>query len=85
MHTRSAVHVLDLDAGTYERVPGPESTDFCTDGVVHAFNDVTPPEVGSPMLVWFDDMDNPDLRERWHRTSRVRRIEREQASDAPTL
>lgn len=78
IHTRSAIHVIDIEAGTYERVPGPDSDDFVTDGILHRFNDLTPPEVGSPMLVTFDDMDDPATKYRWHRTSRVRRIERVQ-------
>ncbi|WP_374455942.1 hypothetical protein [Nocardioides sp.] len=78
------MHVVDLDARTHERVPGPDSAAFGTDGLVHEFNDITPPEVGSPMLVWFDDMDEPQLRERWHRTSWVRRIERVEAAESST-
>lgn len=82
IHPRSAVHVIDLDARTYERVPGPDSADFATDGFVHEFNTISSPEVGSPMSVWFDDMDQPELRQRWHQTSRVRRIERAPAVGA---
>jgi len=74
--TRTSEHVLDLDAWTYWRRPGP--------GAVTAAADVGPlrllrvpvwPQVGGYLYVWYQDPDRPDLQERWHRTATIARIE----------
>jgi hypothetical protein len=75
VHTRGSVHVLDLDAGTYQRRPGPASQRFAHDNTTLTLTHLdTWPEVGGRMLLWFDDPDHPDLLEHWRLTSTIRRI-----------
>jgi hypothetical protein len=75
IHSRDSVHVLDLDAWTYERRPGATSQRFAHDNTVVALTRVEVwPRVGGRMLVWFDDPDAPDLLEHFRLCSRIRAI-----------
>lgn len=75
IHSRRSVHVLDLDAGTYERRPGIDSQPFPYDNRTCRLTRIEIwPQVGGRMLLWFDDPDFPDLLEHWCLCSRIQRI-----------
>lgn len=75
VYTNNTCHVLDLDAQTYERHPGPASGRFAGDSAVVRLTRVeTWPQVGSSMMLWFDDPDVPWAVEHWRVSSPVRRI-----------
>ncbi len=75
IHSRRSVHVLDLDAGTYERRPGPNSQPFAHDNHSCRLTRVEIwPRVGGQMFVWFDDPGFPELLEHWRLCSRIQRI-----------
>lgn len=42
-------------------------------------------DLGGRMLLYFDDMSYPDLIDRWHGTSYIRRIQRVQGPDGPPV
>jgi len=80
VHSRGSVHVLDLDARTYERRPGPTSQHFTFDNSVVSLTRVALwPEVGGKMAIFFDDPDD-HLLEHWRVSSRIEAI----IADTPT-
>jgi hypothetical protein len=84
IHTRGSIHVLDLDAGTYERRPGPTSRRFAHDNTTLVLTRVEIwPQVGARVLVWVDDPDLPELLEFWRLTSTINRIARDGDDDPP--
>jgi hypothetical protein len=73
--SRGTVHVLDLDAGTYERRPGPTSQTFAYDNQPLPLTRIEVwPEVGGRMIVWFDDPVHPPALEHYRVCSRIRSI-----------
>ncbi len=75
VRSHNTTHMLDLDAHTYERRPGPASQRFLHDGVPVRLTRVEVwPTVGGRMLIWFDDPDTPDLLEHWRLCSTIRGI-----------
>lgn len=83
--TRSGtVHILDLDARTYQRRPGPTSQRFAHDNTIVALTRVQVwPHVGGRMLIWFDDPHDPDLLEHFRACSRIDRIVRDRRGIRP--
>lgn len=83
IHTNKTVHVVDLDARTYERRPGPESKPFPGDNSPMSFTRIDLwPCIGQRMMIWFDDPRAPELFEYFHLTSSVRKISRDEAATA---
>jgi hypothetical protein len=83
IHSHHSTHVLDLDARTYERRPGPKGQSFAYDNTAVALTRVEVwPRVGGRMLVWFDDPHVPDLVEHFRVCSRIRQITRDDPSVA---
>lgn len=75
--TRHTRHVLDLDARTYRREPGPDSTPMPHDGRTVTLTRVQLwPTAGDVQLVWFDDPDLPELFEHWRKSSTIAEIRR---------
>jgi hypothetical protein len=75
--TKTSKHIWDLDAGTYQRIPGSDGPQFPWDGrAVHLARVSAWPKVGDKSLIWFDDPSMPDALEQWRRSSTVLRIER---------
>ena len=73
-HTR---HILDLDARTYRREPGPDGTPMLHDGRTVALTRVQLwPKAGDVQLVWFDDPDLPGLFEHWRKSPAIAEIRR---------
>lgn len=78
--SRGSVHVLDLDARTYERRPGPTSQAFDYDNQPVVFTRIELwPKVGGQMLIWFDYPVHPELIEHYRACSRIRSITRDAA------
>lgn len=78
VRSRGTVHVLDLDAGTYERRPGPTSQTFAYDNQPVPLTRIEIwPEVGGRMFVWFDDPGLPEALEHYRVCSRIRSITRD--------
>lgn len=77
--TKGSKHIWDLDAMTYTRLPGPDSTagSMLHDNIAHRITRVDRwPRVGSYSLVWFDDPDWPQAPfEHWRKSSTIRSIE----------
>lgn len=72
--TGTTRHVFDLDARTYRRVTGPDSTPIDLSDKTVRFTLVEWwPRVGEMHLVWFDDPDDPGM-EHFRRSSRIRSI-----------
>ncbi len=68
---------MDLDAGTYRRLPGPGRGSFDYDGELLTLTRIERwPTVGETFFIWFDDPSVPDLLEHWRQSGRVRTIER---------
>jgi hypothetical protein len=75
VRSRGTVHVLDLDARTYERRPGPTSQAFPYDNQAVPLTRIEVwPEVGHRMLLWFDDPAQPETLEHYRVCSRIRSI-----------
>ena len=75
--TRGSVHVFDLDASTWCRIPRYGRGAFPYDGKTVVLSRVEVwPRVGCMFLIRFDDIDFPTLVERWHRSSIVTAITR---------
>lgn len=75
IRAQGTTHVLDLDAGTYERRPRPTSRRFEHDDTVVTLTRVEVwPHVGGRMMVWFDDPCAPELLEHWRVCSRIQSI-----------
>lgn len=69
-------HVWDLDAGTYQRMPGEGGKTFDFDGRPVVIGRVGRwPEVGRSFLIFFDDPDRPWM-EQWRLSSPVQSIRR---------
>lgn len=85
VHTQGSSHVFDLDRMTWRRIPSPSSGfgPQPTDGVEHTITEMRFwPRVGSLFVLWIDDCDSGVTKERWHRSSRIRLIERRDAAAA---
>jgi hypothetical protein len=75
IHSRGTVHLLDLDARTYRRQPGPTSQSFPYDNQDLELSRVEVwPQVGGRMLLFFDDPEHPDLIEHYRVCSRIQSI-----------
>lgn len=75
--TKSSRHMWDLDAGTYQRLPGDDGPAFDWDGRVVRITKVDRwPAVGGKSLIWFDDPEMPDELEQWRRSATIVSIER---------
>lgn len=88
--TVGSQHLWDLDAGTYERLPGEGRASFAHDARVVAISRVQQwPAVGSQSVVWFDDPDDA-LIEQWRVSStiasiqQVRRIDEQGPGPVPS-
>lgn len=76
--SRGTVHVLHLDAGTYERRPGPTGQAFAYDNQPLPLTRIEVwPQVDGRMIVWFDDPDSPHAFEHYRVCSRIRSIVRD--------
>ncbi|TQJ49279.1 hypothetical protein FBY26_0957 [Phycicoccus sp. SLBN-51] len=76
VRTRSSTHIWDLDAMTYIRVPGPDSTAMPYDEREVPFTRVEAwPAVGRRTLLFFDDPYDFTT-EHWRICSRIRSITR---------
>jgi hypothetical protein len=76
VRARSSRHIWDLDAMTYTRLPGLDSTPMPYDGVPVPMTRVERwPAVGKQTLLFFDDPDDPTL-EHWRICSTIRAIVR---------
>lgn len=74
--TRRSQHIWDLDAMTYQRLPGAGGNRFEHDGGVHAITSVQSyPAVGSCSYVFFEDPDRPWM-EQWRISSTIASITR---------
>src|SRR5262245_38235373 len=74
--TQGSEHVWDLDAMTYQRLPGRDRGHFEFDGQVLRISRITRwPKVGGQSVVWFDDPTDA-LIEQWRISSRIRLIVR---------
>lgn len=74
--TLGSRHVWDLDAGTYQRIPGATRASFDWDKAVVRLTRVERwPAVGSTSFIWFDDPALPDLVEQWRQSSTIVSIE----------
>lgn len=73
IHTLGSQHVIDLDARTVQRIPGPGSARGHNDGT-HRLWSVERCEIGRPGL-WMIASDDPDIEYFWHRSSIIRHIE----------
>ena len=74
--TRGSRHLWDLDAGTYQRIPGEGRSAFPHDSAVVRITHVERwPKVGSTSLVWFDDPERPWETEHWRQCSTIESIE----------
>lgn len=74
--TVTSQHIWDLDAGTYQRLPGGGQPRFLHDEVVVPIARVERwPAVGATSLVWFDEPAAPLFWEHWRRSSTVVSIE----------
>lgn len=80
--TQGSQHVWDLDAMTYQRIPGRGSAQMAHDHQTHPIVRVeVRPIVGGYFRVWFTDPDDPGW-EQFRQSSTIRRIERlEQAGE----
>jgi hypothetical protein len=75
--TKRSRHIWDLDAGTYQRLPGADSQQFAHDGDPHRITRVEQwPVVGSASFIWFDDPEHPAVLEQYRISSPVRSITR---------
>lgn len=73
--TQGSEHVWDLDAMTYQRLPGLGRGQFDHDRTVVAIGRVEVwPAVGSCSLLFYDDPDRPCTHEQWRMSSLIRRI-----------
>jgi hypothetical protein len=81
--TKGSQHIWDLDAMTYQRLPGTGNAVLISSRAVFAHDgDVLQitaverwPEVGHTSLVWFDDPAHPQLLEHWRQSSTIVSIE----------
>lgn len=74
--TLGSRHIWDLDAMTYQRLPGAESGRFAYDETELPILQVDRwPAVGRSSVVWFDDPSSR-LLEHWRVSSTIQRIER---------
>jgi hypothetical protein len=74
--TKSSQHIWDLDARTYQRLPGTGGSQFACDGEVVRLTRVERwLEVGDKSFIWFDDPDMPDGLKHWRRSSTLQRTE----------
>lgn len=75
--TQGSRHVWDLDAMTYQRIPGAGRGQFAYDLRVVKITRVERwPRVGDVFHVMYDDPREPTRWEQWRRSSAIRRIER---------
>jgi len=75
--TKRSRHVWDLDAGTYQRLPGESSQQFAHDGDAHRITRVEHwPALGTSSFVWFDDPGHPESIEQYRISSPIRSITR---------
>lgn len=83
VRTRSSTHIWDLDAMTYTRLPGEDSTFMPYDEEEMPLTRVDVwPAVGHRTLLFFDDPEDPTT-EHWRICSRIRSITRVGSSTAP--
>jgi hypothetical protein len=84
--TRGSRHVWDLDAGTWQRLPGPGRSRFPWDQTPVRISRVERlPAVGDVAVLWFDDPDAPTAVEHWRQSSTITAIERlADSADRPT-
>lgn len=76
VRTRSSSHIWDLDAMTYTRLPGEDSSLMPYDEEEMPLTRVDVwPAVGHRTLLFFDDPDDPTM-EHWRICSRIRSITR---------
>lgn len=75
---RGSRHVWDLDAWTYQRLPHADASFSAPqDGQVLSITRVERwPAVGGTSLVWFDDLDAPNLLEHWRMSNVIVSIQR---------
>lgn len=74
--------MLDLDAWTYERRPGPTSRSFPFDNETLPLGRVELwPVVGQQMMVWFDDPVTPDTLDHYRVCSTISSIRRDEDAD----
>lgn len=74
--TQGSQHILDLDAGTWKRIPGEGRSSFSHDDEVLEFTRIEAwPRVGSIFRVVFDDPGMPDYVEHWRQSSTIKSIE----------
>lgn len=75
--TQTSQHVLDLDAGTWQRLPGQDAPTFRYDLTPLCWTRLDLwPAVGGAMLVCFDVQDGMFTVEHWRLSSPIRSIER---------
>jgi hypothetical protein len=74
VHTADAVYIVDLDARTLERRPGPNASHHSTDSP-RPLRSVEICRVGEPAFLTVVDVDSSDGY-RWQITGEVTRIER---------
>jgi hypothetical protein len=81
--TKTSRHVWDLDACTYQRLPGDDAPPFSWDARVVRLTRVDQwPVVGEKSLIWFDDPGAPASVEQWRRSATIQSIRRLSAPDA---
>jgi hypothetical protein len=72
VRSQGSRHLIDLDAMTYQRLPGPGRARFAHDGHPVRLTRMNRwLRVGSTFLVWVDDPTRPDLLEHWHQSSTI--------------
>ena len=73
--TQKTQHIWDLDAMTYQRVPGPASKQVDHDIDPQPITHIERwPAVGSVFVAYFDDPRHPDMLEQWRQSSTIRAI-----------
>lgn len=83
VRTRSSTHIWDLDAMTYIRVPGEDSSPMPYDRQAMPLTRVEAwPAVGHRTLLFFDDPDDVTV-EHWRICSRIRSITRLPSTTSP--
>ena len=74
--TQGSRHVWDMDAMTYQRLPGKGRGAFAHDRNTVRITRVDKwPQVGEVFFLWFDDPEHPELLEHWRQSSRIESIE----------